>query len=179
MSLAFCKSLHENGPLLSDCGDPQYSKIVGFGFTLIAGDRRDNCFLTHDGTIVILRNITFNRRTNSLVIIGQYFTVKDLYILPCKSLLVGIYLVSKLSGLKHWPLKDIIKNKCFRVLLRCDMESFPFLRSMHLSNLPRDGGQVVRTCSGGNGRGNYWKRIIGDPNQRDHVVYTRFSVDQF
>lgn len=87
--------LHENGPLLPDCGDPQYSKIVGFGFTLIAGDRRDNCFLTHDGTIVILRNIAFNRRSNSLIIIGQYFTVvEDLYTLPCKSQLVGIYLVS-------------------------------------------------------------------------------------
>lgn len=110
------ESLHENGPLLPDCGDPQYSKIVGFGFTLIAGDRRDNCFLTHDGTIVILRNIAFNRRSNSLIIIRQYFTVvEDLYTLPCKSQLVGIYLVSKLSGLRQWPLKGTIKKKCFRV----------------------------------------------------------------
>lgn len=106
------ESLHENGPLLPDCGDPQYSKIVAFGFTLIAGDRRDN-FLIHE-TIIILRNIAFNRRTNSLVIIGQYFTVvEDLYTLPCKSQFVEIYLVSKLFDLtmRQWPLKGTIKNK--------------------------------------------------------------------
>lgn len=40
------ESLHEDGLLLPDCSSPRYSKILGFGFTLIAGDRRDNCFLT-------------------------------------------------------------------------------------------------------------------------------------
>ncbi|XP_036150703.1 uncharacterized protein LOC118648493 [Monomorium pharaonis] len=110
------KSLHENGPLLLNCSDPQYSRIVGFDFILTADNKRDNCFLTHGGTIVILTNIAFNRRTNSLVIIGQYFTViEDLYTLPCKSQLVGIYLVSKLSDLRQWLFKDTIRNKCFRV----------------------------------------------------------------
>lgn len=110
------ESFHEDGLLLPNCSNPQYSKIVGFGFTLIIGDRKDNCFLTYDGTIVILRNIIFNRKNNSLVIIGQYFTVvKDFYTLPCKSQLVGIYLVSKLSDLKQWPINGIIKKKCLRV----------------------------------------------------------------
>jgi len=53
------ESFHENGSLLPDCSDPQYSKIIGFGFILIAGDRRDNCFLTYNGAIVILRNVAF------------------------------------------------------------------------------------------------------------------------
>lgn len=110
------ESLHEDGPLLLDCGDLQYSKIVGPGFTLIAGDRRDNCFLTYDGAIIILQNVAFNRKNNSLVIIGQYFTVvENFYTLPCKSQLVGIYLVSKLSGLKQWPLNGSIKKKCLRL----------------------------------------------------------------
>lgn len=110
------ESCHEDGPLLPDCGDPQYMKIVGFGFTLIADDRRDNCFLTYDGIIVILRNIAFNNKNNSLVLIRQYFTVvEDFYTLPCKSQLVGVYLASKLSNLKQWPLNGIIKKKCLCV----------------------------------------------------------------
>ncbi|GAB1867776.1 DUF4218 domain-containing protein [Camponotus japonicus] len=110
------ESCHEDGPLLPDCGDPQYMKIVGFGFTLIADDRRDNCFLTYNGIIVILRNIAFNNKNNSLVLIGQYFTVvEDFYTLPCKSQLVGVYLASKLSDLKQWPLNGIIKKKCLCV----------------------------------------------------------------
>lgn len=106
------ESLHEDGPLLPDCSSPQYSKILGFGFTLIAGDRRDNCFLTYDGDIVILKNVVFNRRNHSLIIIGQCFTVvEDFYTLPCKSQLVEIYVASKLSGLKQWPFNGSIKKK--------------------------------------------------------------------
>lgn len=110
------ESLHEDGPLLPYCSSPQYNKILGFGFTLISGDNRDNCFLTYDGDIVILKNVAFNRRNYSLVIIGQYFTVvEDFYTLPCKSQLVGIYLASKLSDVKQWPFNGTIKKKCLRV----------------------------------------------------------------
>lgn len=54
------ESLHENGPLLPDCSDPQYSKMEGFGFILMAEDRKDNCFLTYDGTIVIFRSVIYS-----------------------------------------------------------------------------------------------------------------------
>ncbi|KYN15258.1 hypothetical protein ALC57_12525 [Trachymyrmex cornetzi] len=112
------ESLHEDGPLLPNCTGPQYSKILGFSFTLIAGDRRDNCFLSYDGNIIVLKNIAFDRTTYSLVVIGQYFTVvEDFYILPCKSQLVGIYLASKLSKTKMLSyLYCTLMNKVYYII---------------------------------------------------------------
>ena len=46
-----------------------------------------------------------------MVVIGRNFkNVEDFYTIPCRSSLLGISKVSKLSELKMWPCESIAKN---------------------------------------------------------------------
>lgn len=104
-------SLHNNGPLLPNCKNPQY-KIVKFNkMTLKAQTLGDSCCGLNNGAIVCIENIALCEKRNISVIIGYEFLKKeDLFNVPCPSSLLGIYAVRLHSVLKSWPLNSIIKK---------------------------------------------------------------------
>lgn len=104
-------TLHDDGPLLLDCNNPQY-KIIKYvnGITFKTGSHADNCCGLNCGAIVCIENVAHCKKRNIPVIIGYEFLEKeDLFNIPCSSLL-GIYSVKSLSDLKSWPLKNVIKK---------------------------------------------------------------------
>jgi len=102
--------LHHDGPLISNCRNPQYKIVKYNGITLKAGTLADSCGL-NSGGIVSIKNIAYCRKRNIPVIKGREFLKKeDLFNLPCPSSLLGIYLVHSCSDLKSWPLKHVIRK---------------------------------------------------------------------
>jgi len=105
-------TLHDDGPLLLDCNNPQY-KIIKYvnGITFKTGSHADNCCGLNCGAIVCIENVAHCKKRNIPVIIGYEFLEKeDLFNIPCSSSLLGIYSVKSLSDLKSWPLKNVIKK---------------------------------------------------------------------
>lgn len=104
-------SLHNDGPLLPDCNNPQYKILKYNGLTFKAGMLADNCCGLSCGAIVCIQNIAYCIKRNIPVIIGCEFLEKEnLFSVPCPSSLLGIYSVKSFSDLKSWPLKNVIKN---------------------------------------------------------------------
>uniref|UniRef100_A0A6B0VGQ9 Uncharacterized protein n=1 Tax=Ixodes ricinus TaxID=34613 RepID=A0A6B0VGQ9_IXORI len=99
---------HCGGLLLSECCPPEYRMLTCGNFRISLSER-DNCFL-QDGHVVIARNIAHMKGSNEPCIIGQEFLVKEeLYSAPFESSRLGISVVSHLSELKPWPLRNIQK----------------------------------------------------------------------
>lgn len=117
-------------PLLSTTSDPQYT---GWRFTnyIIKLNFSDNCVEMKNGDIVQIENIATSNIDSNVVIIGRCFEkIDDYFEHPCKSSLLGIKKVSKISTLQFWPILDI-KEKL--VCLPLDQNGFflvmPFLHS--------------------------------------------------
>lgn len=104
-------SLHHNGPLISDCKNPQYKIIKYNGITFKTTTLSDSCCGLSCGAIVCIENVTYCKEQNIPVVIGYEFLKKeDLYIIPCSSSILGIYSVSLCSNIKSWPLKNIVRK---------------------------------------------------------------------
>lgn len=103
--------LHTDGPLVSNCINPQYKVIKYNEMTLKVGTLADNCCGLNTGAIICIENVAFCRKRNIPMIIGYEFLEKeDLFSVPCASSLLGIYKVHSVSPLKSWLLKRIIKK---------------------------------------------------------------------
>lgn len=101
-------SLHYDGPLVSNCTDPQYKIVQYNGITVKAGTLADSCCGLICNTIVCIQNIAFCTKRKITVIIGREFLRKEnLFNIPCSSSLLGIYIVHSYSELKSWPLKNL------------------------------------------------------------------------
>ncbi|KAF0707709.1 Uncharacterized protein FWK35_00035325 [Aphis craccivora] len=104
---------HESGPLIEGLLLPGYKNIVCKDYVLIANDIKNNRCILGNGSIVLIENVAFSNDKRIQMIIGKEYLKKiDLYTIPCKSTLLGIYKVSKLSRRKAWMVSDII-NKGF------------------------------------------------------------------
>jgi len=120
---------HHNGPLISNCNNPQYKIAKINGITLKAGTLANNCCGLHCGAIICIENIAYCTKRNIPVIIGYEFLEKeDVFKIPCSSRLLGIYLVYSRSELKVWPLKDI--NKKY-VKLPCGNDKYAVFPLLH------------------------------------------------
>lgn len=103
--------LHHDGPLVSNCNNPQYKIVKYNGIVLKVGTLADSCCSLNCGAIVSIKNVAYCTKRNIPVIIGYEFLEKeDLYKVSCPSSLLGIYIVHSYSDLKSWPLKNIIKK---------------------------------------------------------------------
>lgn len=99
------KNIH--GPLPPNCRSPQYT-ILEFKNFKIRISPPNNCCRVKSGDILMVANICFDNKS-SIVIVGRKFCIKsDFYTIPCKSSLIGIYEVQKLSNiLEIWSIDDI------------------------------------------------------------------------
>ncbi|KAF0769611.1 Uncharacterized protein FWK35_00004945 [Aphis craccivora] len=96
---------HYEGPLLSSSQNPQYSSIKCKAFTLI--------------------------QNNHKVLIGRKFLkLNNLFEIPCKSSLLDIYIVEKLSQPLFWPIKEIQHKNCL-LAIRGKCGSFASIPLMH------------------------------------------------
>ncbi|XP_025263008.1 uncharacterized protein LOC105254747 isoform X2 [Camponotus floridanus] len=123
-------SLHYDGPIISNCHNPQYKVVKFNGMTFKADTLSDSCCGLSCGAIVCIKNVVYCAKRNIPVIIGQEFMEKeDVFNVPCLSSLLDIYSVHTLSDLKAWPLKTIVK-KYVKLLYENDKFAvFPFLHS--------------------------------------------------
>lgn len=103
--------LHHDGPLTSNCNNPQYKIVKYNGIVLKVGTLADSCCSLNCGAIVSIKNVAYCTKRNIPVIIGYEFLEKeDFYTVPCPSSILGIYIVHSYSDLKSWPLKNVIKK---------------------------------------------------------------------
>lgn len=104
-------SLHYDGPLISNCHNPQYKIVKYNGFTLKAGTLADSCCGLNCGAIICIKNVAYCTQRNIPVIIGYTFLEKEnLFNTPCLSSMLGIYSVHLRSDLKSWPLKNVVRK---------------------------------------------------------------------
>lgn len=122
-------SLHNNGPLLSNCNNPQY-KIIKFNeVTFKTGTLADNCCGLSCGSIVSIENVAHCKKQNIPVIIGYKVVEKeDFFKVPCSSSLLGIYSVKFSSELQSWPLKNVKKKY---VKLPCKNNKYAIFPLLH------------------------------------------------
>lgn len=122
------RSIHTSGPLIHGCCNPQYKIITKTNMTLRIDVTGDNCCALIDETIVLIKNIAFNRDLNANVIIGHKFLHKqDFYKIPCPSSLLKIFTVHGLSELQIWPIKNIHKKYVKLPLSEDKFVIFPLL----------------------------------------------------
>lgn len=69
-------SLHQNGPLISNCKNPQYKIVKYNGITLKCDTLADNYCGLNCGSIVTIKNIAYCTKQNIPVIIGHKFLEK-------------------------------------------------------------------------------------------------------
>ncbi|XP_043468219.1 uncharacterized protein LOC122502304 isoform X1 [Leptopilina heterotoma] len=101
-------SQHCNGPLLEGCSSPEYHELTIREFRLDVLKLRDSCFGLLNKDIILILNIAHHVDSNEIVVIGKNFeTVRNLYSKPCESSLLNEFIVSDLSSLKMWPLKNV------------------------------------------------------------------------
>ncbi|KAM0735062.1 hypothetical protein ACS0PU_011175 [Formica fusca] len=123
-------SLHCDGPLTSDCKNPQYKVIKYSGITFKAGTLANNCCGLSDGTIVCIENVAHCKKRNIPMIIGyEFLEKKNLFDVPCPSSLLGIYSLHLLSHLKSWPLETVIRKY---VKLPCANNEFAVFPLLHI-----------------------------------------------
>lgn len=119
------KSLHDDGPLLSDCNNPQYKIINYCRITFQAGTFANSCYGLNCGAIVCIENVAHCIKRNIPVINGIFgkrrsislfiFVTWDLYRKSC-------------SDLKSWPLKNVIKKY---VKLPCGNDKYAVFPLIH------------------------------------------------
>lgn len=102
---------HCDGPIIHDCIDPQYKKIIFSRFIIKVNDNVNNCCLMRDGNIIKIENIAHCKKRKCLVAIGRkYLIKKDLFHIPCPSSLIDVYEVSRMFELCTWLISDIYKK---------------------------------------------------------------------
>lgn len=123
-------SLHNDGPLLSDCSSPQYKIFKYKGTTFKAGTLADNCCGLNCGAIVCIENVAHCTKRNIPVIIGyEFLEKKDLFNVPCSSLLLGIYSIKSCSHRKAWPLENVMTKYVKFLCDNTEYAVFPLLHS--------------------------------------------------
>lgn len=121
--------LHYDGPLISNCRNPQYKIVEYNGFTLTAGTFANSCCGLNCGAIISIENVAYCTQQNIPVIIGYEFLQKEnLFDIPCPSSMLGIYSVHLRSDLKTWPLKDVVRKY---VKLPCEHDKYAVFPLIH------------------------------------------------
>lgn len=125
------EGLHDNGPLLYNSQDPQFSTMT-FKNLKLSNQAPNNCCGLSDGTVIIVENFSQYKHSKNIMVIGKKFEcIFDLYDKPCKSSLIGIYKVSNLSlTMKDWPVEQIsVKYMKLPCIESDEYGVFPLLHS--------------------------------------------------
>lgn len=91
----------------------QYRKVV-FGKVVLRIGKKDSCFTTTRGDVVVLSNIV--QRNRRVILVGKRFNcLEDYYTYPVPSSELGIYRVSRLVEERgRYRLQDI-ESKCWLI----------------------------------------------------------------
>lgn len=104
------KSPHSSGPLIPDCGDPQYECCLFPKFKL-TNSEPNNCCGVSCGKIVRIYNFVYCLTRQSLVVIGRKFeSQSSFYDKPCDLSLLGIFKMKSLSELKSWKVEEVTRK---------------------------------------------------------------------
>lgn len=111
------------------CG-PQYRKVT-IGNVVFKIGKKDSCFKTLNGSVVLLKNLVYRHRT--LFFIGCKFKKQeDFYTYPLPSSELGIICVSQLEERRAaYPVSDI-QCKCYLISNRDNFLCIPLLHTIPL-----------------------------------------------
>lgn len=130
---SYMLNVHTNGPLLEGCVDPQYSIFKLNGMKLVIQNKANNCCGLNSGEIILMENICYNTKYKDYVVIGKKFLEKRaLYTLPCSSIHIGIYEVSKLSHRTNMWLLKYVNLKYFCIPMLSNYNSFAVFPLLHV-----------------------------------------------
>jgi hypothetical protein len=102
------KKQHVNGPLLDGlCCTIQYEQVIIRDMVLKITEPNDACG-SKNGSIIKIDNVVLDQNAQCYIVGREYEHMDDFYAVPCKSSVLGIYSVGKLSKAKSWPLDAII-----------------------------------------------------------------------
>lgn len=124
---------HENGPLMANCGNPQFSKLITghWHFSIVNG--KDACCELRDGSIMEMVNICHRKMDEEQTepcIVGHLFEdLRNFYEKPCPSSNLGIFEAKKKSPLLHCRPVTEIKCKMMCLPLEKGYLLLPLLHS--------------------------------------------------
>ncbi|XP_046403542.1 uncharacterized protein LOC124169102 isoform X1 [Ischnura elegans] len=122
-------SVHNEGPLLSNCCvTKQYKEVKFQNFRLSTSKPNNVCGLS-SGDILVVDNIVYCLKSKEMVVIGRTYQDRDnFYSLPCESSKLGIYKVYNLSNSNFFPVRNI-KLKYVQLQLESVVVVIPLLNS--------------------------------------------------
>lgn len=109
------KKKHHDGPLLLNAEKidlSQYKIFKTNSFNLNCDDKRNNCFLLKDNSVIIVLNIVQLENNDIYIIEHKCKILKELYDQPCSSKLLDIYIIRDVINLtlSWWPISSISKK---------------------------------------------------------------------
>lgn len=119
---------HECGPLIPPFQGPQFKKAKLPGNVVIAAGKNNSCWTLNDGRIISVQNFVYDSSGAPFLIGKEFLQRRDLYTRPCQSTMLGICIVSHLSGLCSWPVESIF-HKCLKVSFKKEIVIFPLLHA--------------------------------------------------
>ncbi|XP_046404877.1 uncharacterized protein LOC124170221 isoform X1 [Ischnura elegans] len=125
-----CKMQHTNGPLLDDFHCSTQYKQVTFHDMILKVSEPDNVCGSQNGSIIAIENIVMDKNSQCVIIGREFKDRGDFYTVPCKSSVLGVYTVGRLSQMKVWPLKTI--NRKYVCLKSTSKKTvFPLLHTVY------------------------------------------------
>ena len=107
-------SIRVSRPLSNDTNSSQYRKIKFNGISL-GINVRDNCFISVDGSICLIFNISMSSDNSYSLGIKKFLEVDDFYDLSIMSSALGVYKCATLSQDILYISPDQVRAKCFRM----------------------------------------------------------------
>ena len=123
------KQQHQSGPILNNMHSAtQYEILVVTDNFTVGIAHPDNCFVTHDNTVIIVKNIVSIEPGSFVLICGVFGKIEDLYTYPFHSSELGVCVVS------DFKVEPLVAVECSQVNKKCVM--LPMGRSDKFAVLP-------------------------------------------
>lgn len=121
---------HNAGPLVGSCikGKQQFGACVYNGFLIRCNDYKNDCFMLHNGKIIIVENIV--SQDNSTLLIGKEMKkCGSFYSLPLDSSIINIYIITtENSKLEAFDFKTV-RYKMWKLPYKNHFVVFPLLHA--------------------------------------------------
>ncbi|XP_067204150.1 uncharacterized protein [Linepithema humile] len=124
----FLKKNHKDGPLDCEHEYKEQYKILNLGsFHLKCDDKKNNCVLLKDNTVVCVYNIAKSKNNNIYIIGKKLIPDTSLFTIPCESQFLGIAIVKQNKCIESW----LYQNICAKVYKIPYKDKFVILPILH------------------------------------------------